>query len=129
MKHRGAVKACLVAAVFGSFASSASAFPGFFAYKGGKPINRSTHVVLMMKDSTTVVTVMPDYEGDLKADFAVYGNIPGGTGYGFSPGTFYRVDAASVINDTNGEPFSGAHSDIKKTPVTQLAAAAAAAHA
>lgn len=52
--------------MFGSFASSASAFPGFFAYKGGKPINRSTHVVLMMKDSTTVVTVMPDYEGDLK---------------------------------------------------------------
>jgi len=53
----------------------------------------------------------------------------GGTSYGFVPGNFYRVDAASVINDTNGEPFSGAHSDIKKTPVAQLAAAAAAAHA
>lgn len=53
----------------------------------------------------------------------------GGTSYGFAPGIFYRVDAASVINDTNGEPFSGAHSDIKKTPVAQLAAAAAAAHA
>jgi hypothetical protein len=53
----------------------------------------------------------------------------GGTSYGFVPGIFYRVDAASVINDTNGEPFSGAHSDIKKTPVAQLAAAAAAAHA
>ena len=53
----------------------------------------------------------------------------GGTGYGFAPGTFYRVDAASVINDTAGEPFSGAHSDIKKIPVAQLAAAAAAAHA
>jgi hypothetical protein len=52
----------------------------------------------------------------------------GGTSYGFAPGVFYRVDAASVINDTNGEPFSGAHSDIKKMPVTQLAAAAAAAH-
>ena len=53
----------------------------------------------------------------------------GGTGYGFAPGTFYRVDAASVINNTAGEPFSGAHSDIKKPPVAQLAAAAAAAHA
>ena len=28
-----------------------------------------------------------------------------------------------------GEPFSGAHSDIRKPPVAQLAAAAAAAHA
>jgi hypothetical protein len=53
----------------------------------------------------------------------------GGTGYGFAPGTFYRVDAASVINDTAGEPFSGAHSDIRKVPVAQLAVAAAAAHA
>jgi hypothetical protein len=53
----------------------------------------------------------------------------GGTGYGFAPGTFYRVDAASVINNTAGEPFSGAHSDIRKVPVAQLAAAAAAAHA
>jgi hypothetical protein len=53
----------------------------------------------------------------------------GGTGYGFAPGTFYRVDAASVINKTAGEPFSGAHSDIRKMPIAQLAAAAAAAHA
>jgi hypothetical protein len=53
----------------------------------------------------------------------------GGTGYGFAPGTFYRVDAASVINNTVGEPFSGAHSDIRKPPVAQLAAATAAAHA
>jgi hypothetical protein len=53
----------------------------------------------------------------------------GGTNYGFAPGTFYRIDAASVINNTQGEPFSGAHSDIKKPPVAQLAAAAAAAHA
>jgi hypothetical protein len=52
----------------------------------------------------------------------------GGTGYGFAPGIFYRVDAASVINNTTGEPFSGAHSDIRKPPVAQLAAAAAAAH-
>jgi len=53
----------------------------------------------------------------------------GATSYGFIPGTFYRVDAASVINNTVGEPFAGAHSDIRKFPVAQLAAAAAAAHA
>ena len=53
----------------------------------------------------------------------------GGTNYGFAPGTFYRIDAANVINNTTGEPFSGAHSDIRKPPVAQLAAAAAAAHA
>jgi len=53
----------------------------------------------------------------------------GGTSYGFTPGTFYRIDCAAVINNTTGEPFSGAHSDIRKPPVAQLAAAAAAAHA
>jgi len=53
----------------------------------------------------------------------------GGTSYGFAPGIFYRVDAASVINNTGGEPFAGAHSDIRKSQVAQLAAAAAAAHA
>ncbi|MBO0814863.1 MAG: hypothetical protein J2P30_06900 [Actinobacteria bacterium] len=53
----------------------------------------------------------------------------GGTNYGLAPGTFYRIDAANVINNTVGESFSGAHSDIKKRPVAQLAAAAAAAHA
>jgi hypothetical protein len=53
----------------------------------------------------------------------------GGTNYSLTPGTFYRIDAANVINNTAGEPFSGAHSDIKKPPVAQLAAATAAAHA
>ena len=53
----------------------------------------------------------------------------GGTSYDLAPGTFYRIDAASVINDTKNEAFAGAHSDIKKLPVAQLAAAAAAAHA
>jgi hypothetical protein len=53
----------------------------------------------------------------------------GGTNYAFAPGTFYRIDAASVIDNTANEPFSGAHSDIRKVPVAQLAAAAAAAHA
>ena len=52
----------------------------------------------------------------------------GGTNYGLTPGTFYRINAANVINNTDGEPFSGAHSDIRKVPVAQLAAAAAAAH-
>jgi hypothetical protein len=53
----------------------------------------------------------------------------GGTSYAFTPGTFYRINAAEVIDNTAGEPFSGAHSDIKKPPVAQLVAAAAAAHA
>jgi hypothetical protein len=53
----------------------------------------------------------------------------GGTNYDLTPGTFYRIDAANVINNTAGEPFSGAHSDIKKLPVAQLAAATANAHA
>jgi hypothetical protein len=53
----------------------------------------------------------------------------GGLSYGFTPGTFYRVDANAVINDTAGEPFAGAHSDIKKLPVAQAIVAAAATHA
>jgi hypothetical protein len=52
----------------------------------------------------------------------------GGLAYGFAPDTFYRVNAASVINNTAGEPFSGAHSDIQKMPVAQLIVAASAAH-
>src|SRR3954468_17769125 len=75
MKHRGVLSACFVVALSGSFAATASAFPGFFAYKGGKPVNRSAHVVLMKKDETTVVTVMPDYEGDLKP-FVVVMPVP-----------------------------------------------------
>src|SRR5260221_11660900 len=75
MKLRRALNASLVVAVAGLFGSTASAFPGFFAYKGGRPVNRSAHVVLMKKDATTVVTVMPDYEGDLKP-FAVVLPVP-----------------------------------------------------
>jgi hypothetical protein len=52
----------------------------------------------------------------------------GDQAYEFTPGTFYRVNASNVINNTNGEPYSGAHSDIQKMPVAQLAVAAAAAH-
>ncbi|MEU5340463.1 hypothetical protein AB0H18_06455 [Streptomyces sp. NPDC020766] len=53
----------------------------------------------------------------------------GNTNYGFTPRTFYRVNAAGVINDVEGQSFSGAHSDIRKNPVAALAANAAAAHA
>lgn len=52
----------------------------------------------------------------------------GGIDYAFVPGTFYRVNAAAVIDNVAGEPFSGAHSDIRKPQVATLAAAAAAAH-
>jgi hypothetical protein len=51
----------------------------------------------------------------------------GSVDYGMVPRTFYRVDAAAVINDVSGDRFSGAHSDIRKAQVAQLVAAAAAA--
>jgi hypothetical protein len=55
----------------------------------------------------------------------------GGLDYQFTAGTFYRVDGVDVINDVKDQPFAGAHSDIRKPAVAQLAvaAAAAAAHA
>jgi hypothetical protein len=53
----------------------------------------------------------------------------GGLDYGFTPGMFYRVNAANVINNVQTQSFSGAHSDIRHPAVAQLAAAAAAAHA
>ena len=53
----------------------------------------------------------------------------GGLDYQFTAGAFYRVDAVNVINNVQGQPFSGAHSDIRKPAVAQLAVAAAAAHA
>lgn len=43
----------------------------------------------------------------------------------FRRGTYYLVDAAEVINDTQGQPFAGAHSDIVKPQVAQLAVALA----
>lgn len=54
---------------------------------------------------------------------------PAGGAYGFKPRTFYRVNAANVINDVDGQPFSGAHSDIRKPAVAQLVVDAAGAHA
>jgi hypothetical protein len=47
--------------------------------------------------------------------------------YQFIAGTFYRVDAANVINNVKGQLFAGAHSDIRKPALAQLAVAAAAA--
>jgi hypothetical protein len=52
----------------------------------------------------------------------------GGIDYQFTPGTFYRVDAASVINNVKDQAFAGAHSDIRKPALAQLAMATAAAH-
>lgn len=52
----------------------------------------------------------------------------GGTSYEFSANSFFRVDAAAVINNVNGQPFAGAHSDIRKPAIAQLAVSAAVAH-
>jgi hypothetical protein len=38
----------------------------------------------------------------------------GDTDYSFSANSFFRVDAAAVINNVESNPFSGAHSDIRK---------------
>ncbi|ABH00168.1 conserved hypothetical protein (plasmid) [Rhodococcus jostii RHA1] len=52
----------------------------------------------------------------------------GGVDYQFAPGTFYRVDAIEVINNVQDQPFAGAHSDIRKPALAQLAIAAATTH-
>jgi hypothetical protein len=52
----------------------------------------------------------------------------GGTNYKFSANSFFRVDAAAVINNVKDHPFAGAHSDIRKPAIAQLAVSAAAAH-
>jgi hypothetical protein len=49
---------------------------------------------------------------------------PEGTGYDLRPGTFYRLDANSVIKDLQSS-FSGAHSDICHPEVAWAALAAA----
>lgn len=50
----------------------------------------------------------------------------GGIRYGFKSGTFYRVNASSVINNETADRFAGAHSDFQKPAVAQLLVAAAA---
>lgn len=47
-------------------AARARALPGFFAGQGKVPESDTTHVVVMIKGGSRVVTVMPDYKGDLK---------------------------------------------------------------
>ncbi len=58
--------AALVFLLGQAFAPSGHALPGFIAGAGDAPRhNNVTHVVLMKKGPTTVVTVWPDYEGAL----------------------------------------------------------------
>jgi hypothetical protein len=52
----------------------------------------------------------------------------GGT-FDLQPHHFYRVDAQEVIDNVDQSEFAGAHSDIRKRRVAELAAAAAGAHA
>lgn len=48
-------------------APGASALPGVFALKGGeKAVSRSTQVVVMTNDQSTVVSVMTDYDGPMQ---------------------------------------------------------------
>lgn len=63
----------LVATLFA--AAPAAAFPGFIAAKKETPRVHSSSVVLMKKGNTTVVSVMPDYQGELDP-FAVVLVVP-----------------------------------------------------
>jgi hypothetical protein len=57
--------------------SSAQAFPGFYVSKtGGKRSLHEGHVVVMLRENASVVTVMPDYDGPLDA-FALVLAVPG----------------------------------------------------
>jgi MYXO-CTERM domain-containing protein len=47
-------------------APGAYAFPGMMASKGKPPVVHATHIVVMKKGPTTVVSVMPDYQGSLE---------------------------------------------------------------
>lgn len=49
-----------------SLSSRVEAFPGFMAGKTQPPVVHQTQVVLMKKGPTSVVTVMPDYQGSLE---------------------------------------------------------------
>ncbi|HVJ14580.1 MAG TPA: DUF2330 domain-containing protein, partial [Polyangiaceae bacterium] len=59
--------------------SAASAFPGFIAGKKETPRVHSSQVAIMKRDATTVVSVMPDYEGSLEP-FAVVLAVPADAG-------------------------------------------------
>ena len=59
-----------------ALATSAEAFPGFFAAKKEPaPKAHSTHVIVMKKGNATAVSVMPDYEGPLEP-FAMVVLVP-----------------------------------------------------
>jgi MYXO-CTERM domain-containing protein len=58
-----------------SAAAPAAAFPGFIAAKKETPRVHSSSVALMKKGGTTVVSVMPDYQGELEP-FAVVLVVP-----------------------------------------------------
>ena len=49
-----------------TLAPSALAFPGFMAGKTKAPVVHQTQIVMMKKGPTSVVTVMPDYQGPLE---------------------------------------------------------------
>ncbi len=63
----------LVATLF--VGAPAAAFPGFIAAKKETPRVHSSSVTLMKKGNTTVVSVMPDYQGSLEP-FAVVLVVP-----------------------------------------------------
>jgi hypothetical protein len=63
----------LVAAL--AVAPPLAAFPGLMSSKGKPPVVHSTHVVVMKKGPTTVVSVMPDYQGSLEP-FAMLLPVP-----------------------------------------------------
>ena len=89
----------------------------------------------LMQSNLSGAAAGPDRWGGMGADgfqppeAATTVSMPagGGLAYPFVPGKTYRVDANDVIDNTQGESFSGAHSDIQKMPVAQLIVAAAKA--
>lgn len=75
MRRHRFVPVVLLAAL--SVGSPAAAFNGFFAGKKEEPLRSyTTQVVVMKKDATTAVSVMPDYEGPIE-DFAIVLLVPG----------------------------------------------------
>ncbi|HVV11350.1 hypothetical protein [Amycolatopsis sp.] len=64
-------------------------------------------------------------DGYQDVDPSAEARIPAGLPPRFEPGTFYRVHAGDVINNVRGSSFSGAHSDIRKPEIAELAVLAA----
>lgn len=59
-----------------TLAPGASAFPGFMAGKSQAPVVHQTQIVVMKKGPTSVVTVMPDYQGSLDPFVVVLATPP-----------------------------------------------------